>query len=133
STFCDDFTIVATRCASWSYIVPAPRTAAVVSMLPPNHAPATSGARPSALAIIGITTIIGSAVTITSAVIYVISSFLACTDPAAAIAADTPQIDTAEAITARSVSGNFTRPPNHQVKENTDTTIISACTRPPTP
>ena len=62
-----------------------------------------------------------------------ISSFFAWTDPAAAIAADTPQIDTAEDITARSVLGSWALPPSHHVKKKTEVTMISAWIMPPVP
>lgn len=43
SAFYDSFTTDATFMAASLWIAPAPTTAVVVSMLPPIHAPATSG------------------------------------------------------------------------------------------
>ena len=53
---------------------------------------------------------------------------MACTAPAAAMAALTPQIDTAEASRARSLSSSPSRPPSHQVNPNTTLIRTSACT-----
>lgn len=96
-------TIAATCRASSPARAPAAVTAAVVSMFPPIHAPATAGERPSASASAGRTKIDGRANRMTRLAAYASCSFLACTAPAALIAALTPQIDTALASSARSL------------------------------
>ena len=58
---------------------------------------------------------------------YASCSRLACTAPAAAIAALTPQIDTADGSSARSRSSSPSRPPSHQVNPNTTLIRTSAC------
>src|SRR6478735_9905977 len=90
-------TIVAMASASLPASEPAAVTAAVVSMLPPIHAPATASGSPNTLASHGNRKIDGSAKAITKDAAYASCSFLAWTAPAAAMAALTPQIDTAEA------------------------------------
>ena len=52
---------------------------------------------------------------------------MAFTAPAAAIAALTPQIDTADASSARSLSSSPSLPPIHQVKKNTPLISNRAC------
>ncbi len=85
----------------------------------PIHAPPTASERPSTPDSHGSRKIDGSANAITSDAAYASCSFFACTAPAAAIAALTPQIDTADASSARSLSSRPSRPPSHQVKPKT--------------
>ena len=59
--------------------------------------------------------------------VYASCSRLACTAPAAAIAALMPQIDTADDSSARSRSSSPSRPPSHQVNPNTTLIRTSAC------
>lgn len=119
SAFCVVFTMVAICRASSPAIAPEAATAAVVSMLPPIQAPATASDSPRTPASQGSRKIDGSAKTITSDAAYASCSRWACTAPAAAIAALIPQIDTAEASSARSLSSMPSRPPSHHVKPNT--------------
>jgi len=95
STFCAIFTTTATAMAASPAIAPAATTAPVVSIVPPIQAPATAGSIPTALAIRGWNNNIGIAQRRTSEIVWLIFFWSPFTAPPAAIAAETPQIDTA--------------------------------------
>ena len=121
------FTIDAMSSASLPAMDPAAVTAAVVSMLPPIHAPVTTCESPSCVASQGCMKIDGSAKRMTRPVVYARSSFFAWTAPAAAMAALTPQIASAAASRARSFASSPRAPARNQVNRNTDVTTMSAC------
>ena len=132
-TFCENLTIVAYLRPVSPAMVPAATTAPVVSMVPPSQAPVTTSDNPIQRAITGIKIIIGIAIIRTSEIMndnFFLSPLIA---PAVAIAADTPQIETAlESIVAYS-SSTLSLRETQNVKYHTVTTTITACKRPNVP
>ena len=95
STFCEDLTITLYVSATSPKNLPEATTAPVVSIVPPIHAPATSCDRPSERASQGIRYIIGTATTSTSETTNDSFRESPLIAPQVAMAAETPQIDTA--------------------------------------
>ena len=130
STFCDDLTMMAVRAASSPSMVPDAATAPVVSIVPPSHAPATSPPSPMSSASHGIRYIIGTAQTSTSEMMYESLRLSPRITPLVAIAAETPQIDTAlDSIVDISLS-TPSRREIQNAKYHTATTTTSACPSP---
>src|SRR5688572_23557313 len=95
STFCENLTIVLMLSATSPTSDPEATTAPVVSIVPPSQAPVTSSLSPRYRAMIGIRIIIGMAVINTIEITYDNFFGSPLIAPAVAIAADTPQMDTA--------------------------------------
>src|SRR5690606_2090961 len=112
---------------------PVATTAPVVSIVPPIHAPATSGASPTKLASGGMKIIIGNAMMSTRLTTY--DSFLPspCMAPHVAMAAETPQIETALEIMIPNSSSILNFLASQYVKYHTTTTTTSAWMRPSEP
>ena len=132
-TFCDDFTITAVFAAVSPISVPEAATAPVVSIVPPSHAPATSSLSPMRLASHGRRYIIGMAIMSTSEITY--ESFLLSPlmTPQVAMAADTPQMDTAEESIVLISGSTFIFFPTQNAKYHTENTTIRDCASPNAP
>src|SRR5690554_3976524 len=134
STFCADL-MMTLYCSAVSPInLPEATTAAVVSMVPPSHAPATSSLKPSILAMYGSRYIIGVAMMRTRQITK--ESFLAfpLMAPLVAIAADTPQMETAlESSIDISLSILKALVAIQKLKYQTERTTITACIIPSAP
>src|SRR4051812_47296110 len=116
NTFWENLTMVLIFNATSPTSVPAATTAPVVSIVPPSQAPVTSWESPSQCAMYGIAIIIGIAVISTSEITYesfFVSPLMA---PAVAIAADTPQIETALDIMRLNSSSTFNFLHNQKAK-----------------
>src|SRR5690606_7869590 len=133
NTFCENFTIVLISNARSPTTLPEATTAPVVSILPPSQAPVTSSGNPNALAMYGMAIIIGIAVINTIDTTY--DSFLESPlmAPDVAMAADTPQIDTALEIIIVSSSSTLNLRHSQNAKYHTDKTTMSDWTNPSDP
>src|SRR5690606_21468782 len=133
NTFCENFTIVLISNARSPTKLPEATTAPVVSILPPSQAPVTSWGNPNALAIYGMAIIIGMAVINTIDTTY--ESFLESPlmAPDVAMAAETPQIETALEIIIVSSSSTLSLRHSQNAKYHTDKTTMSDCTSPSDP
>src|SRR5690606_7061988 len=133
NTFCENFTIVLISNARSPTKLPEATTAPVVSILPPSQAPVTSWGNPNALAMYGMAIIIGIAVINTIDTTY--DSFLESPlmAPDVAIAADTPQIDTALEIIIVSSSSTLNFRHSQNANYHTDNTTMSDWTSPSEP
>src|SRR5690606_26238156 len=133
STFCENFTMVLISNARSPTKLPEATTAPVVSILPPSQAPVTSSGKPSALAMYGMAIIIGIAVISTIDTTY--ESFLESPliAPEVAMAADTPQIETALEIIIVNSSSTLNLRHSQKAKYHTDNTTMSDWTNPNDP
>src|SRR5690606_11597286 len=133
STFCENLTIVLISSARSPTRLPDATTAPVVSMLPPSHAPVTSSDNPNSFAKYGMPTIMGIAVINTMDTTY--DSFLESPlmAPDVAIAADTPQMETALEIIIVSSSSTPNLRQSQNAKYHTESTTISDWTKPSEP
>ena len=104
-----------------------------MSSVPPSHAPDTTGGMSKARATHGISTIIGIATTRTSDVTYDSLRRSPWMAPQVAMAADTPQIDTALASIVASSSSTRIRLASQNEKAHTLITTTSACRMPSMP
>src|SRR5882757_9788320 len=112
---------------------PAAATEAVVSRVPPSHAPPTISGICNTLMTQGWMISMGMAINNTKVVTYdnfFLSPLMA---PAATIAAETPQMDTAEARMIPNSSSTFSFLLSHSEKNQTAVTTITAWTIPGSP
>src|SRR5690606_23676313 len=133
NTFCENLTMVLISNARSPTKLPEATTAPVVSMLPPSQAPVTSWGNPNALAMYGMAIIIGIAVINTIDTTYDNFFESPLIAPEVAIAADTPQIETALEIIIVSSSSTFNFRHSQNAKYHTDKTTMSDCTSPNDP
>ena len=125
STFCEDLTITLYVSATSPKNLPEATTAPVVSIVPPIHAPATSCDRPSERASQGIRYIIGTATTSTSEMTNDSFRESPLIAPQVAMAAETPQIDTALASMTPISLSSFILEASQNVKYQTEKTTTT--------
>ena len=133
SAFCANLTMTPIFIAESLTSAPAATTVALVSSVPPSHAPPTISGMPKFLMIQGWMIIIGTAQISTSEATYDSFFLSPAIAPQVAIAADTPQMATDEDSIAAKSSSTLSFLASQKQKYHTTNTTMTACRMPRAP